>query len=239
MSENSNVQNLVRMWGSQGGTPLHRLGREGHDVLWQIKQQNPHTLTGCGQSSGRVNRENGCDCVIKRLGNTDNLGAQKRNVKMPPSMWVEVETCVLSFFLEKYDLNSFLLHQQPKFSKEELFLYSPPHRVSVLDSYHIHSITCSSHPHQPETVLGSRQKAQKHVTCSQRQGAHNLDRLSFPYFIFVAFNISSTHVITLMNVTYPILGEGSFWKSLFLNLQLKNLFCDRPTGLTLYINRHV
>lgn len=73
--------------------------------------------------------------MIKRLGNTDNLGAQKRNVKMPPSMWVEVETCVLSFFLEKYDLNSFLLHQQPKFSKEELFLYSPPHRVSVLDSY--------------------------------------------------------------------------------------------------------
>lgn len=69
------------------------------------------------------------------------------------------------FFWEKYDVNSFLVHQQPKFSKEEPFLYSPPHRLSVPNSYHFHSITCPLTPVSLRLywVPGRRHRNMSHV----------------------------------------------------------------------------
>lgn len=59
------------------------------------------------------------------------------------------------------------------------------------------------------------------------------------FHILYLFNsISGTHVITLMNMKHSILGEGSFWKSLFLNLLLKIYFVTGP-GTCPYINQHV
>lgn len=75
-------------------------------------------------------------------------------------------------------------------------------------------------------ILGRRQ-AKKYDTCPPTRSV----QFGLTVLIFIYFNMPSTHVFTLMNMTYPILGEGSFWESLFLKLQLRNLFCDRPRAL--------
>lgn len=62
---------------------------------------------------------------------------------------------------------------------------SPPHRVSGSGSNTIHSTMCPSHLPMLGTVCDARQKARKYDTCPHQQGAYNLDRPSFPYFMFI------------------------------------------------------